>query len=108
MFPLYSVVFPSVQVLLRFQLFQATVKADAIVAADCSPAIRTFPSLSVLLSESSDSVLLDEFEVVDHAHPEVSPIASVDLKQGVAWVVIAFETVLDHAISEQIASLLEE
>jgi hypothetical protein len=89
-------------------LFQSTVKADAIVAADCSPAIRTFPSLSVLLKKSSDSVLLDELEVLDHTHPEVSPVASVNVKQRVAWEVLAFVTVLDPVISQQIASLLEE
>jgi hypothetical protein len=53
-------------------------------------------------------VRLDEPEVLDHAHPEVPPIALVQLLEPLAREGGALEAELDPALPQQVAIALEE
>ena len=93
---------------LRFQSIQLAVKTDAIVTADYASALRTFPSIFLLYDKLLDTVLLDELKVFDHAHPEESSIAIIDVTEPFTWEILTVITVSHLTIQEQIASLLEE
>lgn len=75
-----------------------------MAAYNCT-ALRAFPSFLFLFKELIDAVLLDEFEVLYHAHPEISSVALVDMAEPFARVITAFITIFNFAAQEQGASL---
>ena len=83
-------------------------KADAVVAADYSATLRTFPSIFFLLKKLLDAVLLDKVKVFDHAHPKESSIAFINMAKLFAWKIFTFIAVFHLAFQEQVASLLEK
>jgi len=67
------------------------------MAADNPTALLAFPSFRFLSQKTPNAVLLDEFEILDHTHPEQSPVARVEVLEPSTGKTAAFMAVFDLA-----------
>ena len=78
------------------------------MAADHPTARGTLPSPLLPFKKPIYAMLPDNFEVLDHAHPEMASVALVEVNQAFTGEIPAFIAVRHPAIQEQVAPLLEE
>ena len=78
------------------------------MAADHPTALPAFPGFLLLSEELSNAVLLYGFEILDHTHPEQSPVTRVEVLEPSTGKTAAFMAVFDLAVPQQIAFSLEE
>jgi hypothetical protein len=94
----HLLIFPPVQLPSGCQFVQPAVKANAVMAADHPSALLALPPFRLLPEELRNAVLLNGFEILDHAHPEQGLIARVEALQPFAGKTAAFMAVLDFAV----------
>jgi hypothetical protein len=93
---------------LAFKFVDTAVETDAVVAADNPAAVRTFPFCGLSLEKCLYAVVSNECEVVHHAHPVIGPVPFIELLETGAREVITFIAVLNLAVKQRLAMLLEE
>ncbi len=70
------------------------------MAAYYSPALGAFPFLVLLNKQSTYTIILDGFKVLNHAHPEEVSISLVYMLEPFAREITTFITILDSTIQE--------
>jgi len=78
------------------------------VTTNYSTTPGTSPFVLFIFEKLFDTVRLDGFEVLDHAHPEICSVALVDMAKPFTGEIIAFVTIFYVAIQEQRTSLFKE
>ena len=69
---------------------------------------RAFPFLLFFFKELIDAIIPDIFEVLNHAHPVMLPVACIYTAEPLAGKIVAFVTVFNRATQEQLTFLLKE
>jgi len=70
--------------------------------------LRALPLYLFLFQKLPDTLLLNIFKVLNHAHPVKSAVALVDTLQPLAWKIPAFIAVLYPTAQKIITSLFQE
>jgi hypothetical protein len=75
-------------------------KADTIMAADYIPTLGALPLLLFVIKKSLNTILLDIFKVINHAHPEKGFITFINMKESFARETLTFITVFYLSFQE--------
>ena len=70
-----------------------------MAAYNCST-LRALPSLLFRFKKLLNAMLLDEFQILDHAHPEIRSISLVDMAEHFAGEIIALVAIFHVAVQE--------
>ena len=64
------------------------------MAANYFPTLGAFPSFLFPAKKLLNTILRDVFKVLNHAHPKMNPVPSVEFTEVFTWAILEFITVL--------------